>query len=224
MNPSYLYAALLDVLGYRQLLASDRDTGRLDFQGKLSEALRIFDSVNEAIFRVQAISDTIILTCNEHQHFQEFLGLLRSVFVAFLQQGMFVRGGISYSRHFQNGRLTYSHAVTRAYELESTVASYPRIVIDDNIIKMYAVGSGLANLGSRGLICIENGVYFLDVLTSSNWAEVYTYAREIHEASAKALERDESAFGKQVRFERYLLSSPHAPSNPTPFVKGIAVL
>ena len=223
MNPTYLYAALLDVLGYRQLLDRDLGTGRLDFQEKLAEALRIFESVNEAVFRVQAISDTIILTCDEHQHFPEFLQLLRSVFIAFLRQGVFVRGGVAYSRHFQSGHLTYSHAVARAYELESKLASYPRIVVDKNIIDMYAIGRDLPQIRSRNLLCVENGVYFLDVVTPSNWTEVYTYAKAIHDASLQALMSDESAFSKHIRFERYLLASPSAPSGATGFVGQIKV-
>jgi hypothetical protein len=221
MNPSYIYAALLDVLGYRQLLNRDLESGRLDFQEKLAEALRIFESVNEAVFRVQAISDTIILTCNEHQYFPEFLQILRSVFIAFLRQGVFVRGGVSYSRHFQSGRLTYSHAVARAYELESNLASYPRIVVDKNIIDMYATGKNLPNICSCNLLCVENGVHFLDVVTPSNWAEVYAYAKNIHDTSLQMLMSDESAFSKHIRFERYLLASPSAPIGATGFVGQI---
>jgi hypothetical protein len=224
MKPSYLYAALLDVLGYRRLLAIDRDAGCLDFQSKLSTALKIFDTVNEAVFHVQAISDTIILTCNEHDHFTEFLELLRNIFIAFLQQGIFVRGGIAYSRHFQSGHLTYSHAVARAYELESSVANYPRIVIDENIIKMYEVGSGLSKIQSSGLICIENGIYFLEVLTKSNWVDIYTFAKNIHETNIDILNLDESAFGKHIRFERYLQTSPYAPEVFSPFVGRITNL
>lgn len=224
MTPSYIYVALLDVLGYRQLLTSDLKTARLDFQEKLSGALRVLDSVNEAIFGVQAISDTIILTCKDHEHFHEFLGLLRDVFIAFLKRNLFVRGGVSYSRHFQNGRLTYSHAVARSHELESSVALYPRIVIDETIIGMYDVGDGLPSLRSSGLLCCENGVFFLDILTPSNWEEVYSYAKTYHDAEAQFLKSNESAFGKHLRFERYLLTSPHARRDAAPFVSRIAAL
>jgi hypothetical protein len=210
MNPIYLYAAILDVLGYKQLLDKDMKTAQLDFQNKLTEALKAFQSVNEAIFRVQAISDTIILTCNQGTEFPEFLDLLRTVFIAFLEQGIFVRGGVAYSRHFQSGHLTYSHAVTRAHELESKVAIYPRIVIDDNIIEMHASNDAYPDLRAKELVCAENGVYFLDILTSSNWSKVYTCAKNVYESGIEYLNNDESAFSKHIRFERYLLASPFA--------------
>jgi len=224
MDPCYLYAALLDVLGYRLLLEKDRQNGRLDFQEKLMSALGVLDSVNEAVFGVQAISDTVILTCSDHAHFPEFLELLRRVFVAFLQQGIFIRGGVAFSQHFQSGRVTYSHAIARAYWLESSVASYPRIVIDNNIVQMYQVGSGLPDIISRGFICVENGVCFLDVLTPSNWQGIYDFARKIHSESGDSLRADESSFGKHVRFERYLRMSRHAPASSSPFVGGISDL
>lgn len=219
MEPTYLYAALLDVLAYRHLLKRDRESGRLDFQNDLAAALRVFESINEAVFRVQAISDTIIMTCVDHENFPAFLDLLRSVFVAFLRQGLFVRGGIAYSRHFQNRHLTYSHAVARAYELESQLAVYPRIVLDSNIVEMYEAGSGLPPI--RSLLCIENGVFFLDVLRDDNWTEAYECAKRIYAASADVLRSDEQAFSKYVRFERYLLTSSHAPSGATGFVTAI---
>lgn len=221
MEPTYLYAALLDVLAYRQLLQRDRESGRLDFQDKLSAALRIFESVNEAVFGVQAISDTIIITCSDHGHFPQFLELLRSVFIAFLRQGLLVRGGIAYSRHFQSNHLTYSHAVARAYELESSVAVYPRIVLDNNIVDMYEVATDLPPIRSSNLLCVENGVIFLDVLTRDNWAEVYEYARKNYDANCNTIKSDESVISKYIRLERYLLASSHAPTGAAGFVAAI---
>jgi hypothetical protein len=212
---------VLDVLGYRRQLEMDRKAGTLSFQSRLSSALAVFDSVNDAVFRVQAISDTVILTCGRHSEFPEFLRLLRRIFVSFLKEGLFVRGGVSYSRHFQSGRLTYSHAVAAAHELESTRAGYPRIVLDTNIVSMYETGKNLPAIRSCGLLSVENGVYFVDVLTPDNWDEVYQCAKHIYEISADALHSDETAFGKHLRFERYLLSSPHAPTQACPFTDNV---
>jgi hypothetical protein len=211
------------VLAYRHHLEQDRSLGSLAFREQLSAAVSIFDSVNDAIFHVEAISDTIILTCLDHVHFPEFLQILRGVFVAFLEQGLFIRGGIAYSRHFHSGRLTYSHAIARAYELESKQAEYPRIVLDDNIVRMYQAGNNLPSIENCGLLCVENGVFFLDVLTKDNWSKVYNCAKGIYEASADALRSNESALTKHLRFERYLLSSRHRVKNTDSFVSGVGV-
>jgi hypothetical protein len=224
MKPVYVYVALLDVLAYRQHLEADRKSGRLDFAQKLLHALRVFDDVNNAVFRVQAISDTIIITCPGHEHFPKFLQLLREVFLAFLGQGLFVRGGVAYSQHFQNNNMTYSHAVAKAYELESTLAEYPRIVIDGNIIGMYEGGDGLPNIKSCGLISAENGVHFVEVLTKDNWSLVYESAKVIYASSVDVLRVNERAFGKHVRFERYVLSSPYAPTSAARFINTAQTL
>jgi hypothetical protein len=44
------------------------------------------------VFQVQAISDTVIVTCPQHDYFVEFLELLRNVFIAFMEQLLFSGG------------------------------------------------------------------------------------------------------------------------------------
>lgn len=117
--------------------------------------------------------------------------------------------------------MTYSHAVARAYELESQVAIYPRIVIDENILKMYESGTDLPNLASAGLICKENGVFFVNVLTKENWAEINNYVVAMYKASADQMQGNESVLNKFMRFEKYMLKSPYATSNAQGFVAGI---
>jgi hypothetical protein len=130
MSSEFVYTALIDVLSYRNRLNQDVQSGEESFKDDLVQSLSIFDSVNDAIFSVQAISDTIIITCNSHDRFVEFLTLLKKVFISFMERGLFIRGGVAYSKHFHSGRITYSHAIARAYELESKEAIYPRIILD----------------------------------------------------------------------------------------------
>lgn len=220
MQPVHLYAALLDVLAYKQRLERDRNLGILDFQNQLTKALRILEGVNDAVFQTQAISDTII-TCCEHAHFPEFLNILRKVFIAFLKQGLFVRGGVAYSRHFSNKSLTYSHAIARAYELEQSMARYPRIVIDKNIAEMYITGECLPKIEQQGLLYCENGIYSLQILTRDNWTEVYNSVKMLYKEDGEELKNDDDAFAKHLRFQRYLLSSPHAITGHKEYIDGI---
>lgn len=106
MTPRYSYVALIDVLAYRSRLENDKKMGQFKLKDDLEGALSVFDTVNSEIFSVQAISDTIILSCNDHNDFLEFISLLKGVFLAFLNKGLFIRGGIAYSKHFQTGKLT----------------------------------------------------------------------------------------------------------------------
>jgi hypothetical protein len=221
IEPQYLYVALIDVLGYRQLLDRDRRTGKLDFIDKLGNALRVLEQFDGSIIKVQAISDTIIITCSEHKNFVEFLDALRKTFVAFLREGLFIRGGVAYSKHFQHNHLTYSHAIARAYELEQNQAIYPRIVIDQNIIEMYKVGSGLPDILTSGQLCFEHGVYFLQILSEENWEEVFTLASEIYKKDKEQLSTNETAYNKHLRFQMYLMDSEYNKGEKEPYIPKI---
>lgn len=212
MTPSYTYTALIDVLSYRFRLEQDRESGTYSFKEDLEGALSVFDNVNSAVFGVQAISDTIILTCNTHEQFPEFLKLLREIFYAFLRRNLFIRGGVAYSKHFQSGKLTYSHAVARAYELENSISINPRIVIDNNIVLMYSQKNGsLPKILDTGLLLKQNQVTFLNILTDNQWEEMYNLAKALYIKDKHDL--SESAFSKHLWFENYLLSSSYAKNN-----------
>jgi hypothetical protein len=47
---------------------------------------------------------------------------------------MFVRGGVSIGRHFENTRIIFSEGLIRAYELQQP-DPYPRISIDPAIVQ-----------------------------------------------------------------------------------------
>lgn len=215
----YRYVALIDVLGYRYLLEKDRKLGKLDFKDKLTNALGILEQFNESIIKVQAISDTIIISCEEHIYILEFFDALRKIFIAFLREDLFIRGGVAYSRHYQNNHVTYSHAIARAYELEQQSAVYPRIVIDNNIIEMFKSGEGLPDILTSGMLCNEQGVYFLQMLSNDNWEEIYKLASDIYEKDKHQL--NENAYSKHLRFQNLLLNSEFNVNGTGPFIPKI---
>lgn len=213
MKSEYLYTALIDVLSYRYRLEKDIQTGNEGFRNDLENAMSVFDGINTSVFGVQAISDTIILTCNTHERVDEFFGIVRKVFFSFMKRNLFIRGGIAYSKHFQSGRITYSHAVARSYELESKASIYPRIVVDDNIIKMHQSSDKLSGLLGNQSVLTQNGIYFLDVLDNNSWVDAYECARLIYENDRNTISKNESAFLKHAWFENYLFSSQYADSS-----------
>lgn len=222
MNPSYTYTALIDVLSYRFRLEQDVKSGTFSFKDDLISALSVLNDINSSIFGVQAISDTIILTCTSHDQFSEFLEILRSIFLAFLKRGLFIRGGIAYSKHFQSGRITYSHAVARAYEIENKIATYPRIVIDSNIIQMFE-SEMLPNIFGKGLLAEHNGVTFLNVLNRENWREYFELASRLYDKDRKFITTNESAFSKHQWFEKYLFDCLFADHSAERYIDLIRV-
>jgi len=224
MKPSYIYTALIDVLAYRYRLEQDQQRGELAFKEDLQGALSIFDHINGAIFGVQAISDTIIMTCNNHDNFIVFLNVLKSVFIAFLNKGLFIRGGVAYSRHFENGRLTYSHAVARAHELEGKSAIYPRIIIDENIVGMCAGVKGLQKLMGSSLLIKQNGVYFLNVINDENWEEIYNLTSRMYLRDKDTIIKNEKAFSKHYWFENYLFAMKMKEINKERYIEKFEVV
>jgi hypothetical protein len=221
---AYCYAALLDVLGYRSRLDQDRDTGQLAFRDQLQRALGVLGTINEALYSYSAISDTIILTCSSRREVLGFLGALKLVFVAFLKEGLLIRGAATYGAHFKSSHVTYSHAIARAYQLEQESAIYPRIVVDPNVVEMFRSNGELATLTSSRLICQSNNTHFLNVVDEDNWQTVYGAARKLFLETQRSLARNERAFMKHAWLEGYLFSSPFADTTQQRYIPGILEL
>lgn len=52
-----------------------------------------------------------------------------------LEKGFYVRGGISVGTVYFDDYMIFSNALIKAYDIETKIAKYPRIVIDDNVLK-----------------------------------------------------------------------------------------
>lgn len=208
---TYVLAALLDVIGYRDRLDRDRESGRLDFKDALQKALSVLSDVNETDYAYQAISDTIIITSAKVTDLVGLLDVLKDVQLSFLREGLLVRGGVAYERHFKSSTITYSPALALAYELESKVAIYPRIVVDHNVIEMQRPNDDVwVHLADSDLIRVWNGVFFLNVLDSGNWTDVYGWAKSVYEAERTTLVQKEAEFMKHAWLETYLFGSRFA--------------
>lgn len=220
----YVYVALLDVLGYRDRLEHDRQTATLAFKDDLSKAMTSLADVNEAEIAFHAISDTVILTSASREKIIDFLQAVKKVQLAFLNVKLFIRGGISYEKHFKSNQITYSHALARAYELEHTQATHPRVVIDHNIVEMFRQAAELQPLIDSKLVCLANGTYFLNILDAENWATVYDAAQDLYAETKATLVRKEPELAKHLWFQNYLLSSPYAAAGSAQYIDPIALL
>lgn len=222
MNDAYVYAAVLDILAYQDRLERDRKHGSLAFKDELQRAMHVLSEINESVYRHQLISDTLILTCTDQTSIEGFLAVLKDVSIGFLHEGLFIRGGVTYERHFKSSHVTYSHAVARAHQLKSKTAIYPRIVIDSNIIEMWrGRGSGLE---VSNLVCEQNGVFFLNIVDKENWASIYESVKRIYKNDVESLRNREPEFAQHVWFERFLVSSPFADPDVKPYIPPIEFL
>lgn len=165
-----------------------------------------FSGINEAHYSYQAISDTVIITSTQRDEIIDYLKTLKKIQISFLEEQLFIRGGMTYSQHFKSGNVTYSQAIARAYELESTTAIYPRLVIDKNIIEMFKDTSEMKALKKSNLIACQNGTYFLNILDKRNVLKIKILCEQIYESQKPLLFEKETDFLKHQWFEKYILS------------------
>lgn len=224
MTIPYTFVALLDVLGYKNKIDADRSAGSEDFKQKLESSLSVLLGINETEVSYQAISDTLIISIHPNGEFSELLRILKRVHLGFLSNGLLLRGGIAFAPHFRSGTITYSHALPIAYQLEQRQAVYPRVVIDRNIIEMFAEGGKLtaerACVSAEELICEQNGVYFVNV-AGGCVTDYYDCARSVYEQEKAGLAGKEHELAKHRWLQDYIVSL--RPDVLTQYIDPLAV-
>lgn len=206
----YLYFAFLDVIGYKSYLQNDISTNSLNFKDKLQDAFQVFNEINAAHFHHKSISDSIFLNCTAENPI-DFLKLLKKIFVSFAHKGILIRGGVSYNRHFENQNITYSLALTEAYNLESSEAIFPRILIHQSIIDKlrndHVNGSNiLPNIVAENLLLKDGGVTQLHVVDEDNWGDLYSACKKIYEESSVLVDARSDLRLKHVWLQNYLFN------------------
>jgi hypothetical protein len=121
-----------------------------------------------------------------------------------------LRGGVSFDRHFENQSITYSPALTKAYQLEQK-AIYPRILIDVAIIDKASNEGQLAALKKSGLVVRCGDMYQLHFIDRKNWSAVYKSFEKIYKAEQSSIDGNVSLRAKHEWIFFYL--DAHRPSN-----------
>lgn len=216
---TYQYFAFLDVLGYKELLMQDILSNKLDFKDKLVASFQALETLNIAEFRYKSISDSIMLSCDQSKNFLEFLSVIKKLYFEFLKNGLFLRGGISFDKHFENSTILYSMALTKAYELESSKAIYPRIIIDENILGVLENKGELDALKSSNLVIKDGNINQLQILDNTNWEQCFKFAESIYFSSKDAVDKNTSIRQKQVWFQNYLFHFYPSNSNCEKYIQ-----
>jgi hypothetical protein len=116
----------------------------------------------EDTFEYRMFSDNLCLS-SLYIGSEQFLGeLLKLLFLSanyqyiMMHEGFYVRGGISDGGYYSDSHLIFSDALVKSYEIESSVAIYPRVVIHENIIEkllsLSAIDSQMMTLLKNPLI------------------------------------------------------------------------
>ena len=160
--------AFLDILGFRALVLQNHDRAEAVIR-KLDDAIKhtlecLTLEGGPDWFSVKLFSDCFCISCG----YRDLTLLLTEM--SFLQWnlsggGIFIRGGLSSGRHYENERIIFSEGLIRAYELQRS-DPYPRILIDPVLVEQMRCEPSdfyrdqLLGFVLRG----HDGVYFLDYL------------------------------------------------------------
>ena len=157
------YVAFLDILGFKAMVDSEIKSGKGFYLKKLYnchlKAKSIFESDPE--LSVIQFSDSIVISRPfAKHHFDSFIKRIRTYQRYLLEEELLCRGGIAVNHHFNDESFTFSAGLIDAYQVESTSAKYPRVVIAPDVIELvFPYGNT-----SKDITKEDDGLYFVDYL------------------------------------------------------------
>jgi hypothetical protein len=142
------YIAFLDLLGFRWIVEeSRRDTNAFRVA---EQALRVADhersfaearhspeaSVGDDALLVYMFSDTVLITSPPTESgLSDLIGRVARLSLGLIHNFVFLRGAVVRGDIFEHGHIVFGPGLVHAYDLESTVAWYPRVILTEEIVK-----------------------------------------------------------------------------------------
>jgi len=160
-NPPYerRVVAFYDVLGWRsEIKHAGLDATKIGNLRRLILAhSRVLRMPVGAPVSISTFSDNIVISTPVNEHIPYFLRAIAIMQLMTAAMHFLLRGGIVVGDIYHDDEVVFGPALNRAYELESNVAIYPRIVIDEPVMSLGKI---------QGFHAFEDGIYFLDPFTS----------------------------------------------------------
>jgi len=191
--------AFIDVLGFAELVrASDTDPTKRDKIAKFIMTDKLFADFTGNMFRMAAafFSDSFVLSIGSDRVFyliREAGYLCRHL----LLQGFPCRGAITTGSLYHQERIVVGPAFVKAYQLEQSVAIYPRVILDDATMQWWKheFRPGSAHPHFESLVKRDrDGQHFIDIF-NPGWSEF-------------------------LRWTEFIPSTDSVPIDPAEFLKG----
>ena len=144
----------IDILGFKELVKRESAESIGNMLGRLEKVTdsgeyerlvmgRRTIAFSDAIVRASALQTPSGDAARYGILFHELLNLVHAQVDLIVYHGVFLRGAVSIGLAFQEGTVIYGEGVIRAYETESELAIFPRIIIDPEVFRQYAVEGNL---------------------------------------------------------------------------------
>lgn len=173
----------IDLIGTKEIIHSDKDNEMLN---KIQICMKqlidtipiIMPSTDIQGCKIKVFSDNIIIaipsnfnrTDNNHpviaiNRMHALVGFIQRYF---LENNLLSRGAVTYGDFFIDDVFVWGAALIRSYTLENSIALYPRVIVDDNIIKiaesLIIENHNINNLEMNKIKKDFDGIYFFDYL------------------------------------------------------------
>lgn len=174
MNPeqsSPHFVAFIDLLGFSEMVKKDLEAplGTQKYMDKLYRIHKKTLELNKSTLDLQLVqfSDSIVIATKfDKANFPLFLKIISEFQYNLIEEGILVRGGITYGKHFYNDGFMYSLGLIEAYQLESKVARFPRVIVSKDLIDL--LYEEQVNLEDLYLLQEYDGHYFIDYLKNGD--------------------------------------------------------
>ncbi|MGV8914772.1 MAG: hypothetical protein ACOH1X_04905 [Kaistella sp.] len=168
----YHFVAFLDILGYSNMVKSDLEgpPGEEKYFHKLLHLHKETNSLKyeNLDFNLIQFSDSIIISAPYNPDtFHSFSKLISEYQYKLLLNGIPIRGGITFGKHFYQEDFLFSSGLIDAYNIENKLARYPRVILSEDLYEL--LNSKEINLEYVGF---DNNYKIIDFLHNIDLNEI----------------------------------------------------
>lgn len=182
--------AFIDILGFKNIVRNENECEKINAILKIPYLIR--RDASPKILKLSgvmmtSISDSIVISVkiNDPSAMNKIVRIVSVLAQSLLSYaGLLLRGGISLGKIVHDEEIVYGPGLVNAYELESKLAIYPRIIISekdlDEIVHQHKQIS--AKNHYEEFKKDKDGILYLDIFKLSNENELYKYLNVLEES------------------------------------------
>jgi len=142
------FVAFLDIMGFKNYVYTTLDKNEnlnmihkvlsyIEAERQRNENIDDTFSLKDLGFEISFFSDSIVMSWSLDYKGNLFNLLLDIIHyqIPLANCGFFLRGGIAYGKLYHSGQVVFGPALIEAYQLESQIAHYPRVIFNQEIIR-----------------------------------------------------------------------------------------
>lgn len=151
-----------DILGFKELVSHRPapEVGRI--LSILQQSTALGEVPRAGAVRVISFSDSIVRSRvvaakpSAALLHEELIDILQAQ-LSLALDGVFIRGGMSLSDIYMSDSQVFGPALVRSYELESNFATYPRVLIDPDLVAAFAAAEQGGSAGEAFTLLTQRG-------------------------------------------------------------------